>query len=324
MDNVNFFQEVKERISMPDIVKGYGIDINRSGFCLCPFHAEKTPSMKIYDKGFKCFGCGEGGDMFVFVQKLFNLSSVLEACKKINEDFGLNINVNHKPTKQEFISAKNLAEERKKFEQAENKAFELIADYHKLLMDYGTNYKPQLGEVPDIRFIEYLTQFERCEIVFEEMLEVSSRSMQERKEYLESSKDYFVHISEKLENAKNSKAKAKEIANAFEEGDIIGTVLYKAIPEKSYLKYSNIVAPMIAKKLEEDHVKFSGRVYSKLTTFTISKCDMEKVRDIARGVTDKFTERNRPQLIPTQKQQQQQRQQEMTNRRQLSGQAMEI
>lgn len=115
------------------------------------------------------------------------------------------------------------------------------------------------------------------------------------------------------------------MANAFEEGDIIGTVLYKAIPEKSYLKYPNIIAPKIAQRLEENNVKFSGRVYSKLTTFTVSKCDLQKVRNVARDVTDKFTERNRPQLIPTQKQHQHQKQKNLTaDKQQSRGPALDI
>ena len=43
---------------------------------LCPFHAEKTPSFHVHpDRGFfKCFGCGTGGDLITFVQKLENAS----------------------------------------------------------------------------------------------------------------------------------------------------------------------------------------------------------------------------------------------------------
>lgn len=43
---------------------------------LCPFHAEKTPSFYVFpDRGtWRCFGaCGEGGDLFTFVQKRENL-----------------------------------------------------------------------------------------------------------------------------------------------------------------------------------------------------------------------------------------------------------
>ena len=42
---------------------------------LCPFHAEKTPSFHVHpDRGFyKCFGCGEGGDVISFARKIENL-----------------------------------------------------------------------------------------------------------------------------------------------------------------------------------------------------------------------------------------------------------
>ena len=42
---------------------------------LCPFHREKTPSFHVHpDRGFfKCFGCGAGGDVISFVQKLENV-----------------------------------------------------------------------------------------------------------------------------------------------------------------------------------------------------------------------------------------------------------
>jgi DNA primase len=42
---------------------------------LCPFHGEKTPSFHVHpDRGFfKCFGCGEGGDVITFARKIENL-----------------------------------------------------------------------------------------------------------------------------------------------------------------------------------------------------------------------------------------------------------
>jgi hypothetical protein len=44
--------------------------------CCCPLHNDKTPSFCIYLKtnSFHCFGCHEGGDTVVFVQKLHNFS----------------------------------------------------------------------------------------------------------------------------------------------------------------------------------------------------------------------------------------------------------
>lgn len=63
-------EEVKKRNSMRSVVERYGFHVNRSGFISCPFHKEKTASMKIYNDSFYCFGCGASGDIFEFVQRI--------------------------------------------------------------------------------------------------------------------------------------------------------------------------------------------------------------------------------------------------------------
>lgn len=67
-------EEIKQSYSMKEILNRYGLVPNRAGFIRCPFHKEKTPSMKIYKDSFHCFGCGESGDVFSFVEKMDNLS----------------------------------------------------------------------------------------------------------------------------------------------------------------------------------------------------------------------------------------------------------
>lgn len=83
---------IKSRVSMEDICHTYGININYGGYICCPFHHEKTPSMKIYpgNRGFCCFGCHESGDVIDFVQKYFGISFI-EAQMRINNDFHLGI-----------------------------------------------------------------------------------------------------------------------------------------------------------------------------------------------------------------------------------------
>lgn len=61
--------EIKQSVKMTDVVSRYGFRPNRAGFICCPFHKEKTPSCKIYEDSFYCFGCGEHGDIFDFVMK---------------------------------------------------------------------------------------------------------------------------------------------------------------------------------------------------------------------------------------------------------------
>ena len=59
--------EIKQSVSMREVVERYGIHIDKKGFCCCPFHKEKTASMKIYKSSYNCFGCGANGDVFSFL-----------------------------------------------------------------------------------------------------------------------------------------------------------------------------------------------------------------------------------------------------------------
>lgn len=79
---MSIFSEVKERLPMKDVARYYGIMTNRSGFAKCPFHKERTPSMKIYEDHFYCFSCHCGGDIINLTSQLFSLSP-LEAAKKL-------------------------------------------------------------------------------------------------------------------------------------------------------------------------------------------------------------------------------------------------
>jgi len=50
-----------------------GEQVKRGNVC-CIFHKERTPSMKIYEDSFHCFGCGAHGDVIDFIQKKNNCS----------------------------------------------------------------------------------------------------------------------------------------------------------------------------------------------------------------------------------------------------------
>src|SRR3989344_3309215 len=70
-------QEIKERINIVEVVGAY-VQLRRAGrtyMARCPFHKERTPSFHVSaERGtYKCFGCGEGGDVFSFVQKMDGL-----------------------------------------------------------------------------------------------------------------------------------------------------------------------------------------------------------------------------------------------------------
>lgn len=63
-------EEIKESVSMRDVLSKYGVSVNRNGMCCCPIHQERHPSMKVFKDGYKCFACNSNGDIFKFVQEM--------------------------------------------------------------------------------------------------------------------------------------------------------------------------------------------------------------------------------------------------------------
>ena len=71
MDQV---EEVKNKVDIVEIVSEHVMlkKAGRNYKGLCPFHGEKTPSFMVNPELqiYKCFGCGEGGDVYSFLQKI--------------------------------------------------------------------------------------------------------------------------------------------------------------------------------------------------------------------------------------------------------------
>jgi DNA primase len=70
MDQVD---EVKSKVDIVEVIRGY-VELKKAGRNyrgLCPFHSEKTPSFMVSPELqiFKCFGCGEAGDVISFLTK---------------------------------------------------------------------------------------------------------------------------------------------------------------------------------------------------------------------------------------------------------------
>jgi DNA primase catalytic core len=82
VETVNSFrypvEEIREKCDLVEVISAH-VALRKTGrnfTGLCPFHNEKTPSFSVNAERqiWKCFGCGEGGDVFKFVQKIDNLT----------------------------------------------------------------------------------------------------------------------------------------------------------------------------------------------------------------------------------------------------------
>lgn len=89
-DNEQIISDIKARANLLDYVKVPLSTVGQVKQGCCPFHVEKTPSFTVYDDGsWYCFGaCQEGGDVFSFIMKQYNLSFA-EALAELARDTGV-------------------------------------------------------------------------------------------------------------------------------------------------------------------------------------------------------------------------------------------
>lgn len=90
--NEDDIEKVRENTDIVDIISDY-LPLKKTGsnhVGLCPFHNEKTPSFTVSESKqfFKCFGCGEGGDVVTFIMKKENLDFP-EAVKFLADKAGI-------------------------------------------------------------------------------------------------------------------------------------------------------------------------------------------------------------------------------------------
>lgn len=85
---------LRSSIDLGDLIERYGYQLTKAGNELeacCPFHSEKTPSFRVFEKNgrqaFYCFGCGANGDHLDFIREHDNVG-LSEACKRLADMVG--------------------------------------------------------------------------------------------------------------------------------------------------------------------------------------------------------------------------------------------
>ena len=140
---MNVFEAVKQSVTTRQAAEYYGIHVGRNGMACCPFHNDKTPSMKL-DRRYHCFGCGADGDVIDFAAALYGLGKK-EAAVQLAQDFGLSYEDWKPPGKVKKPKTRQKSPE-EQFQEAKNRCFRILADYLHLLMAWRTDYAPHSPE----------------------------------------------------------------------------------------------------------------------------------------------------------------------------------
>ena len=164
---MNLFAAVKETVSTRDAAVRYGLHVSHSGMCVCPFHADKNPSMKL-DERFHCFGCQADGDVISFTARLFHVSPK-DAAQRLANDFGIRYSASIPYT---VRKRPETAEE--VFERQFAHCYQVLTAYRNQLVEWRELYAPQTPtEAWHPRFTEALREITQVEYQLDLLLDGS-------------------------------------------------------------------------------------------------------------------------------------------------------
>ena len=150
---MTLFQTIKAAVTVKQAAALYGLPITTTGMTRCPFHEDHTPSMKLNDTYYYCFGCGATGDVIDLTARLFDLSS-LQAARKMAQDFGLGPD---KPPSSAVALSKSPTVSSDAQQEDVSYCLRVLHDYRDLLTRWRTEFAPLSPEESlDDRFVEAL------------------------------------------------------------------------------------------------------------------------------------------------------------------------
>ena len=171
---MNVFEAVKQSVTTRQAAEHFGIRVGRNGMCVCPFHADKHPSMKV-DRRFHCFGCQADGDVIDFVSRLETVSPK-EAALLLAQAFSIPYEDKEPSHRNQRKPRKESPEER--FHRMERYCLRVLCDYRNRLSLWKRDYAPK-GPEDDWHplFVEALQKQDYVDYLLDTLL---SPDMEER------------------------------------------------------------------------------------------------------------------------------------------------
>ena len=124
------FKEVNSSLNCEEVGRFLGLEVKK-GFCKCPFHSEKTGSMKLYQDGYYCFGCQVSGDSIDLVSGVLNVKPI-EAVTMLNDYFALGYDLKKKASASQIRVRKDKARRYVLYDNWYNQALSLLSYYIRL------------------------------------------------------------------------------------------------------------------------------------------------------------------------------------------------
>jgi len=166
-------EEIRNRLDIVDIVGKY-VQLKQAGknhSGRCPFHVEKTPSFIVSPElqRYKCFGCGESGDIFNFVQKIENIDFP-ETLEKLAKEAGITLRKQNVNTESQRLEEINKRAAIYFFKELKNDRNAKVLEYvhsrgitDESIQSFGIGYSP--GGFGLLDFIQKENKYSKAELL---------------------------------------------------------------------------------------------------------------------------------------------------------------
>ena len=166
-------EEIKNRLDIVDVVGKY-VQLKQAGKNFsgkCPFHLEKTPSFIVSPElqRYKCFGCGEAGDIFNFVQKIENIDFP-ETLEKLAKEAGVELKKIKSNTQYQRLEEINKRAAIFFFRQIKDKRYTSVLKYvhdrginDESIQSFGIGYSP--GGTGLLNYIQKENKYSKEELL---------------------------------------------------------------------------------------------------------------------------------------------------------------
>lgn len=157
---MSVFREAAKLLNIKEVAIWLGLQV-KQGYALCPFHREQTPSLKLYEHSFHCFGCGAHGDSINLTSEVLGITP-FEALKALNREFQLSLNFCGKPTE---IRRKKGKKPQKEIQEWYIQSLDMLANFvreHILIENIADKvsraenlHQELLGLSPEVAYLSY-------------------------------------------------------------------------------------------------------------------------------------------------------------------------
>ncbi len=197
---MSIFNIAKENVNLIDTARKYGMTVEKGNFTSCIFHDERTPSMKLYDDHFYCFGCCKAGDVITLLAQYYGISQ-FESAKMLIDDFGVS-------TKNTSKFADN--KQSMKYQKTELKLTDLLLKYKKYLKEVLDDNKPKnCEESTSTAFISTIAELDKVEYYLD-ILTLETNCV--RKEFAKEYEQVIHEMVKPMNKDKNRNRNKKKVA----------------------------------------------------------------------------------------------------------------